>query len=88
MSSIDQKAVKLWKDYSDARNEMLVRTHTTSSPWYVVRADDKRRARLNVIRMMLSKLDYAGKRNHHILPDPSVVFPFSKAAANSGHIAP
>jgi hypothetical protein len=44
--------------------------------------------RLNVIRMMLSNLDYAGKCYHDILPDPGIVFPFSKAGRKSGLLAP
>ncbi|HEY6336598.1 MAG TPA: hypothetical protein VI113_12020 [Alphaproteobacteria bacterium] len=44
--------------------------------------------RLNVIHIMLSNLDYAGKCDHGILPDPGIVFPFSNAALKSGLTAP
>jgi hypothetical protein len=67
---------------------MLARTHTLTVPWHVVRANDKLRARINVIRDMLSRLDYAG-RSAQIRPtDPAVVFPYSDAALEAGLIAP
>jgi polyphosphate kinase len=87
-SPIDQQAVKHWKDYSRARNEMLARTHTLAVPWRVVRANDKHRARLNVVRDMLSRLDYAGRGRNILPPDPAIVFPFSDAALEKGLIAP
>ncbi len=88
VSPIDEKAQKRWEAYSRARDEMLARSHTAAAPWHVVRADDKRRARLNVIRDMLSRLDYADKRRRAILPDPEIVFPYSEAARKAGLIAP
>ncbi|MGO7522423.1 polyphosphate kinase 2, partial [Rhizobium brockwellii] len=50
-----------WDDYSDNRNRMLKETHTDFAPWTVIRANDKRRARLELIRHMLNKMDYDGK---------------------------
>ena len=41
VSALDDQAIKKWKPYSLARNEMLVRTHNAMAPWTVVRADDK-----------------------------------------------
>lgn len=88
ISSIDKQALKHWNDYSVARNEMLARTHTVTAPWHVVHADDKHRARLNVIRNMLGRLDYGGKSGHVGPADPEVVFPFGAEALSSGLIAP
>jgi len=87
-SPIDQQALKHWKDYSLARNEMLARTHSLVVPWRVVRADDKHRARLNVVRDLLSRLDYAGRTRKLVPPDPDIVFPYSDAALEAGLIAP
>ncbi len=87
-SEIDLQALSRWKDYSRARDEMLARSHTAAGPWHMVRADDKRRARLNVIRDMLSRLDYADKKDHAVLPDPEIVFPYSQPALSAGLIAP
>ena len=88
LSPIDEQAQERWPDYSRARDEMLARTHTAAAPWHVVRADDKHRARLNVIRDMLSRLDYPGKTKGLVVPDPEIVFPYSEAARKAGLIAP
>jgi polyphosphate kinase 2 len=61
LSSMDIAALQKWDDYSDKRDRMLKATHTDFAPWTVVRGNDKRRARLNLIRHMLTTLDYTGK---------------------------
>jgi len=61
LSPIDIKALSLWKDYGDVRDQMFDKTHKRETPWTVVRSNDKRRARLNVIRTMLLALPYEGK---------------------------
>ena len=76
-SRIDAVAVKHWKAYSEARDTMLLRTHTAIAPWHIVRADDKRLARLNLMRDILSRLHYAGKKNKLVQPDPDVAFEFT-----------
>lgn len=86
-SPIDAKATKLWRDYSAARNEMFARTHNLLTPWTVVRADDKRLARLNVIRDLLSRLDYADKDETLLHADAAIVFPYDEAYLRTGAIA-
>ncbi len=76
-SPIDAVAVKHWKAYSSARDAMLLRTHTATSPWCVVRGDDKRLARLNLMRDMLSRLRYADKNEALLRPDRAIVFDFT-----------
>jgi len=61
LSAMDIAALKKWDDYTAKRDRMLKETHTDHAPWTVVRANDKRRARLDVIRHMLKTLDYDGK---------------------------
>lgn len=61
LSSMDIAALTKWGDYSDKRERMLEATHTEFAPWTVIHANDKRRARLNLIRHMLKKMDYDGK---------------------------
>ncbi|MBN8890377.1 MAG: polyphosphate kinase 2 [Rhodospirillales bacterium 69-11] len=87
LSPIDAKAVKLWEKYSDARNEMLMRTHTVAAPWTIVKADDKPSARIGIIRDLLTRLEFRGKGEHRESPDPDVVFRFTAEAIESGLLA-
>jgi len=59
LSDMDLEARTRWVDYSRAKDEMFRYTDKTQSPWWVVEADDKRRARLNCITHLLSLVDYA-----------------------------
>lgn len=61
LSRIDVDGLALWDEYSAAIRETLDRTHQPCAPWTVVRADDKLRARINVIRSILQSLDYTRK---------------------------
>ncbi|AOV16809.1 polyphosphate kinase 2 [Acidihalobacter aeolianus] len=88
MSPIDAAAQKHWDDYSQARNDMFARTHSALAPWTVVRADDKKLARLNVIKDLLTRLDYADKAHDLIRPDPDIVFAYAEAYLDNGMIAP
>lgn len=61
LSPIDIEALSKWDAYSAARDTMLKRTDSKHSPWTVIRANDKRRLRLNVIRTVLNGFEYEGK---------------------------
>jgi polyphosphate kinase 2 len=61
LSSIDVKGLSRWDTYSAAISETLARSHTEAAPWTIVRSDDKRRARLAVIRSLLSAHAYDRK---------------------------
>jgi len=63
LSWIDVEGLKNWDAYSTAIVETLDKTHTDTAPWHVIRSADKRRARVNAIRAVLSGLDYTGKDN-------------------------
>lgn len=58
LSPMDLKSYGHWYDYSRARDEMFRETDTSWAPWFVARSDDKRRARLNIIRHMLDHIPY------------------------------
>ena len=88
MSPIDAAAQKHWDDYSIARNDVFARTHTQLAPWAVVRANDKKLARLSVIRDMLTHLDYAGKDHSLIRPNPDIIFTYAEDYLHNGMIAP
>jgi polyphosphate kinase 2 len=73
LSRIDVEGLSLWDAYSDAIAQTLALGHTAHAPWTVIRADDKRRARLAVIRAILAPLDYAGKNADVVgRPDPLI----------------
>jgi polyphosphate kinase 2 len=58
LSPIDLPSRERWYDYSRARDDMFAASDTPWAPWYLVRSDDKRRARLNLISHLLSKIPY------------------------------
>src|SRR5262249_15183680 len=58
LSPMDLESYRRWYDYSRARDEMFKATDTAWAPWVVVRSDDKRRARLNVIRHLLGHIPH------------------------------
>jgi polyphosphate kinase 2 (PPK2 family) len=58
LSPMDLESYRRWYEYSEARDMMLKATSTPHAPWYIVRSDDKRRARLNCISHLLGKIPY------------------------------
>lgn len=73
-SPIDVAGMEKWDDYSAKRDLMLERTHTPYAPWQVVRANDKRRSRLAVIRHVLLSIPYAGRDEKAIgKEDPRII---------------
>ena len=58
LSKMDLKSYTRWDNYTKARDEMFKASDTAWAPWYVARSDDKRRARLNVIKHILGKVPY------------------------------
>ena len=85
-SPIDDQAVKYWKDYSSARNVMFARTHTSFTPWTIVNADDKKIARIQLIKGLLSRLDYANKDTSLILSDQTIIFDYDPLYLENGMI--
>ncbi|GLQ53193.1 polyphosphate kinase 2 [Devosia nitrariae] len=61
LSPVDLEALDKWEAYSAARDEMLRRTDSAHAPWTVLLTNDKKRGRLNMIRRVLSQIDYAGR---------------------------
>jgi polyphosphate kinase 2 len=61
LSPIDYAAMHKWDAYTRARDEMFAASDTPEAPWTVVRSNDKKRARLNIIRHVLGALSYPGK---------------------------
>jgi polyphosphate kinase len=62
LSPMDLESITRWEDYSRAKDEMFVHTDIPEAPWYVVEADNKRRARINMIAHLLSSVPYVDVR--------------------------
>jgi polyphosphate kinase len=88
LSPVDEAAQKLWRHYSRARDRMLERTHHEAAPWIVVRADDKRQARLNIIRDILTRIPYRGRKPDRLRPDTGIARDFSDDLIISQWLAP
>lgn len=74
LSPIDYAAMEKWDEYTAARDQMFAETDKEAVRWITVRANDKRRARLNIIRHVLGTLDYAGKNKDAVRqPDPLIL---------------
>ena len=58
LSPMDLKSYSRWYDYSRARDEMIAATDRDFAPWFLVRSDDKKKARLNLVTHLLSKIPY------------------------------
>jgi polyphosphate kinase len=87
LSPIDKAAPKLWNEYSVARDAMLAATDTEVAPWTIVRADDKREARVNLIKDLLTRVHYLPKDKKLITADPTVVFPFADDVLKAKRLA-
>jgi polyphosphate kinase 2 len=80
LSPMDLESRSRWVDYSRAKDAMFARTDTPLSPWWVVEADDKRRARLNTITHLLSSLPY-----EYVAPPPLSLPP---RQSDEGYVRP
>jgi polyphosphate kinase len=80
LSSMDLASLQRWDDYTEAKQAMFFYTDTADAPWTVVKSNDKKRARLEAMRHVLSRFEYAEK-DHEVVgtPDPLIVGPASLA---------
>lgn len=81
-SPVDRKSQELWDKYTHYKEQMYSRTHTSYSPWITVKANDKKLARLESIRYVLSQFNYEGKDQAStiLFPDPNVVMRYYRSA--------
>ena len=77
ISPIDKEASKYWKDYSAARDEMLLKTNFNHAPWFIVDADDKDEAHINLITHLLNRSEYHHKDERSLLNGSNLVYPAS-----------
>lgn len=80
-SPVDKKGQELWDKYTYYKEQMFGKTHTSYSPWVIVKGNDKKTARLECIRYVLSKFEYEGKDEAltRVLPDPNIVSRFFRS---------
>ncbi len=84
ISPVDDRAQENWDLYTKYKNEMFSKTHTSYSPWIIVKANDKKKARLESMRYVLSTLDFEGKEKADIslTPDPNIVGRYYRSRKN------
>ena len=74
LSEIDVQAQDHWDEFTNAKYEMLKRSHTSSAPWTIVRSNDKHAARLNVLKVILNSVPYQRVNSElDFIPDPEIV---------------
>lgn len=80
-SPVDMKGQQMWDDYTYYKEQMFSKTHTNFSPWIIVKTNDKKEARLESMRYVLSLFDYEGKGKSKIelLPDPNVIMRYHRS---------
>lgn len=81
-SPVDMKGQELWDKYTFYKEEMFSKTHTNFSPWIIVKTNDKKEARLESMRYVLSQFDYEGKGDSKavLAPDPNVIMRYHRSA--------
>lgn len=79
LSAVDEQAQRLWKEYTNAKFIMLKETHTGYAPWTIIRSNDKKQARINAIKHILSSIDYANKtETSKLVTDDAILLHGSK----------
>ena len=82
LSEVDLQAQDLWDEFTEMKYRLLQKTHTNKNPWYVIRADDKHQARLETMKLLLSRIPYRGRsRKLDFRLDPDVVIKGDKEVA-------
>ena len=80
-SPVDQKGQELWDKYTFYKEQMFSKTHTTYSPWIIVKANNKKVARLESMRYVLSQFEYPGKEQASttLFPDPNIIMRYFRS---------
>jgi len=74
LSEVDVQAQDRWDDFTNAKYEMLSRSHNSSAPWTIVRSNNKQAARLNVLKVILNSVPYTRVNSElDFIPDPEIV---------------
>ncbi|QMU65303.1 MAG: polyphosphate kinase 2 [Flavobacteriaceae bacterium] len=81
-SPVDRKGQELWDVYTHYKNEMFSKTHTSYSPWTIIKSNNKKVARLETMRHVLSSFEYKGKEEvlTTLTPDPNTVMRYYRSS--------
>jgi len=81
-SPVDKKGQEYWDDYTKYKEQMFSKTHTSFSPWIIVKTNNKETARLESMRYVLSQFDYENKDESEasLLPDPNVIMRYFRSS--------
>jgi len=79
-SSVDMEGQKKWDNFTFYKNQMFVKTHTSFSPWNIIKTNIKKEARLESIRYVLSRFNYDSKKDPQttLMPDPNIVLRYHR----------
>ncbi|WP_271407227.1 polyphosphate kinase 2 [Tenacibaculum soleae] len=80
-SPVDKRGQELWSKYTYYKSEMFSKTHTAYSPWIVVKTNDKKKARVECMRHVLSQFDYQEEKEEKVItnPDPNIVMRYYRS---------
>ena len=74
LSEVDLQAQDLWDEFTEMKYRLLKKTHTKNNPWWVIRADDKHKARLETMKLLLTRIPYRGRsRRLDFRLDPEII---------------
>ena len=83
LSPVDLASLDKWEDYSRAKEAMLMHTHKSLTPWTVIKSDDKKRARLAAMKLILNSMPYTNKNDEVVTEaDPLIVSSADEVLSN------
>jgi len=79
-SLVDMEGQKKWDNFTFYKDQMFVKTHTSFSPWIIIKTNNKKEARLESIRYVLSRFNYDSKKDslNTLMPDPNIVLRYHR----------
>ena len=79
LSEVDLQAQDLWEEFTEKKYQLLRKTHTSVSPWFIIRSDDKHLARMETMKLILNSVKYVGRaRKLNFSLDPNIIIPGDK----------
>ncbi|RUM38925.1 MAG: polyphosphate kinase 2 [Desulfobulbus sp.] len=83
LSEVDLQAQDLWDEFTEMKYQLLKKTHSSFAKWYIVKSDDKHKARLNTMKLILRSAKYIGRsRSLNFATDPKIIIPGNRELKN------